>query len=130
MGPVKEAIRTDQAIRPLAFYSQGIKAGGFLFISGQLPLDLEGNLVGPGMREQAQRTLENVAAILVAAGGKLDDLVNITLFITDLAQWPDANAVYQQFLAGVFAPPARSVAPVTQLPKGCLIEIQATAWLG
>ena len=66
---------------------------------------------GAGMREQTQKTLENVAAILIAAGGKLDDLVNITLFITDLAQWPEANAIYQQFLAGVAVPPARAVAP-------------------
>ena len=124
-----QRVSTDQAPPPRGFYSQGVRNGNLVFIAGQLPLDATGALVGSTVTEQATQTLRNVRAILEAAGGRLDHLTQVTVYITDLAHWPEFNAAYEQFLKGVAVPPARAVVPVSGLNKGALVEIQAIACL-
>ncbi len=122
-----EAISTTAAPRPRGFYSQAVRNGNLVFVSGQLPLDSAGNLVSGGIVEHAEQTLKNVAAILEAAGATVNDLAQVTVYITDLAHWPAFNAAYEKFLSGIKVPPARAVVPVTALNKGALCEIQAIA---
>lgn len=122
-----EKISTDAAPAPRGFYSQGVRNGNLVFISGQLPLDPSGNIVSGGIAEHTRQTLTNVRAILAAAGGSVHDLAQVTVYITDLAHWPEFNAVYEEFLGDVKVPPARAVVPVNALNKGALVEIQAIA---
>ena len=125
-----ERVSTASAPAPRGFYSQGVRNGNLLFISGQLPLDAAGNLVNGGIAEHATQTLKNVRAILDAGGGRIGDLAQVTVYITDLAHWPEFNAAYEKFLAGIATPPARAVVPVSALNKGALCEIQAIAVVG
>ena len=123
-------VSTTSAPAPRGFYSQGVRKGNLVFISGQLPLDASGHVVGGGIREHAEQTLKNVVAILEAAGATIDDLAQVTVYITDLSHWPDFNATYEKFLAAIRVPPARAVVPVSALNRGALCEIQAIAVLG
>ncbi len=124
-----ERISTSSAPAPRGFYSQAIRNGNLVFITGQLPLDTAGNVVSGGIREHAEQTLRNVLAILEASGGAPDDLAQVTVYITDLSHWPEFNAVYERVLGAVQSPPARAVVPVTGLNKNALCEIQAVAIL-
>ena len=124
---MSQAIRATAAPTPRGYYSQGVKAGNLLFISGQLPFDTAGNLVGKNVTEQTNQTLTNVRAILEAAGGTLDNLVQVTIYVSDIAHWPAVNAAYQAFLSQVKVPPARAVVPVKDLHYGAQLEIQAIA---
>ena len=126
---LNERISTSSAPAPRGFYSQGVRSGNLVFISGQLPLDTAGNLVSGGIGEHAEQTLRNVLAILEAAGGAPDDLSQVTVYITDLSHWAEFNAVYERVLGTVKSPPARAVVPVSGLSKGALCEIQAVAVL-
>lgn len=125
-----EAISTDSAPPPAGFYSQAVRAGDTLFIAGQLPLDARGNMVEGDVSRQAAQTLRNIQAILKAAGGDLDNLVQVTIYVSDIELWPEVNAVYQELLEDVHVPPARAVVPVRELHYGAKIEIQAVAYLG
>lgn len=124
-----DAVSTDQAPRPAGFYSQGIRDGRLVFVSGQLPLDREGRLVGGTARAQAEQALKNVSAILSAAGGRLQDLVQVTIYVSDIGQWGEVNTAYKEFLKEVRIPPARAVVPVKDLHYGAMVEIQAIASL-
>lgn len=124
-----ETILTSKAPAPRGFYSQAVRNGNMVFISGQLPLDAAGNTVSGGIREHAEQTMKNVRAIVEAAGGTVEDLAQVTVYITDLSHWPEFNATYERFLAGTAVPPARAVVPVSGLNKGALCEIQAIAVL-
>jgi 2-iminobutanoate/2-iminopropanoate deaminase len=123
-------IATDQAPAPKGYYSQAVQAGEFLFISGQLPLDTQGQLIGAQIREQTTQTLNNITAILTAAGATVSNLVSVTIYISDISLWPAVNALYEQALADIPMPPARAIVPVKTLHFGALIEIQAVAFLG
>jgi 2-iminobutanoate/2-iminopropanoate deaminase len=122
-------LSTPSAPAPRGFYSQAVRNGNLLFISGQLPLDTSGNLVGATIAEHAIQTMKNIQAILEAAGGTLENLAQVTVYITDLAHWPEFNAIYERFLGQIAVPPARAVVPVNALNKGSLVEIQAIACL-
>jgi 2-iminobutanoate/2-iminopropanoate deaminase len=122
-----EAISTLSAPSPRGFYSQAVRAGDFLFISGQLPLSAEGELIGNDISEQTLQTLQNLEAILAAADMSLSDLSQCTLYICDIGLWEDVNRVYSNFLKDVPVPPARAVVPVKELHFGALVEIQAIA---
>jgi len=124
-----ERISTTAAPAPRGFYSQGVRNGHMVFISGQLPLDAASNVVSGGIAAHAEQTLKNVRVILEAAGGTIDDLAQVTVYITDLAHWPEFNATYEKVLGAVKVPPARAVVPVGALNKGALCEIQAIAVL-
>src|SRR5579862_3031552 len=95
------AIQTRLAPIPKGNYSQAVRAGDLLFVSGQLPLDANGQFVGGTIAEQTQKALSNVRAILEAAGGSLAHLVQCTIYISDIALWPKVDKVYGEFMSEV-----------------------------
>ena len=122
----RRVIATDQAPRAIGPYSQAVVAGGFLFCSGQIPLDPEsGVLVSGTVADETRRVLENLRGVLAAAGLGLDAVVRTTVYLTDLADFPVVNQVYAEF----FAPPspARSTVQVAALPREARVEIDAIA---
>jgi 2-iminobutanoate/2-iminopropanoate deaminase len=125
----RDQIITDAAPAALGPYSQAIRAGDLVFTAGQLGLDPStGELVGPDVAAQAHRALENVAAILEAAGSGLDRLVKVTVFLADIGDWPAVNDVYARLVPEPY--PARSALAVKDLPKGALVEIEAVGAIG
>jgi 2-iminobutanoate/2-iminopropanoate deaminase len=126
----KRIVRTDKAPAPFqgAPYSQGIVFGDLVFVSGQVAVDPATNeLVDGGIAEQTARVLENVGAILEAAGSSLANLVKTTIFLADLGDFAAMNEVYAGFVGD--SPPARATFAVAALPAGALIEIEAVAHL-
>ena len=125
----KEAVYTDKAPRPVGPYSQGVLAGGcFLFISGQIPIDPStGGLVKGDFSEKVRRVLDNVKAIVEAAGGTLDDIVKVNVYLRDIGLFHEFNKVYSEYFKGV--PPARAVVEVSNLPLGVELEVEAIAYL-
>ena len=116
------ALGAPDAVGP---YSHAVKAGGLLFISGQIPLDPDsGELVGDTPGDQARRCLENLSVIAAAGGASLgDDAVKLTVYLTDMAAFAEVNEVYGGFFEG--DPPARVAFGVAALPKGAQVEIDA-----
>lgn len=125
----REVIQTDAAPAAAGPYSQAILAGELVFTAGQLGLDpVDGILVDGGVAAQAERALENLSAILEAAGSGLDRLVKVTVFLADIDDWPAVNEVYGRLVPEPF--PARSAFAVKDLPKGARVEIEAVALAG
>ena len=125
---MKEIVRTEAAPAPFqgAPYSQAIKAAGLVFVAGQVGIRPgEGELVGEGIAEQTEQTLQNLKAILEAAGSGLDRLVKTTVFLTNLADFQGMNEVYAKHVGD--SPPARSTVEVSALPPGIIVEIEAIA---
>jgi 2-iminobutanoate/2-iminopropanoate deaminase len=123
---LKEAVFTDKAPKPVGPYSQGIISNGFLFISGQVPLDPKtGKLVSDDFEEQVKRVLENLKAILEASNLSFDDLVKVTVFMKDPSKFSTFNNIYSKYFKGQY--PARSVIFVNDLPVNAQIEIEAIA---
>ena len=125
----KSAVRTENAPAPFrgAPYSQAIKAGGFVFVSGQLGLRPgESELVG-GIADQTEQVFQNLGAILSEAGSGLDRLVKTTVFLTDFGDFQSMNEVYARHAGDT--PPARSTVEVAALPSGAKVEIEAVAVL-
>jgi 2-iminobutanoate/2-iminopropanoate deaminase len=122
----KEIIVTDKAPKAIGPYSQAVKAGGFLFCSGQIPLDpVTGELLDSGIREQTDLVMDNIAAVLAAAGLTFADVVKSTIYLTDLANFGAVNEVYgRRFSAN---PPARSTVEAKGLPRGAKVEIEVIA---
>jgi 2-iminobutanoate/2-iminopropanoate deaminase len=128
--PKKSAIRTEEAPAPFAGapYSQAIRIGDLVFVSGQIPLRPGGSqLVGPGIAEQTEQVFANLRAILEAAGSGLDRLVKTTVFLKDLDDFAAMNEVYKKYAGET--PPARSTVQVAAIPAGALVEIEAIAHL-
>ena len=126
---VKQAIHTANAPEAIGAYSQAIKVGQTVFISGQIPLEPSTmNIVDEDIRAQTHRVFNNLAAIAREGGGNLDDVVKLTVFLTDLSHFSVVNEV----MAEHFNPPypARAVVGVAALPKGVPIEIDAIVHLG
>ena len=118
----REPISTDAAPEAIGPYSQAIRSGGFLFCSGQVPLDpSSGELVKLDVDGQTRRCLENLAAVCDAAGASLADAVRLTVYMTDLGAFADVNEVYGSFFE--VDPPARVAIGVAALPKGARVEI-------
>lgn len=123
---MKEIIATDKAPKAIGPYSQAVKAGGFLFLSGQIPLDpATGEFVHGGIREQTDRVMDNIAAVLAEAGLGFDAVVKTTIYLTDLANFGVVNEVYGSRFSA--EPPARSTVEVKGLPRGALVEIEVLA---
>ncbi len=123
---MKTAISTDRAPAAIGPYSQAVRAGGFVFCSGQIPLDpATGEVVDGGIEAQTRRVLENLAAVLAAAGTGLDRVVKTTVFLADMGEFAAMNAVYAGFFPA--DPPARAAVEVSALPKGVRVEIEAVA---
>ncbi|MCE4603316.1 MAG: RidA family protein [Desulfurococcales archaeon] len=126
---MKRTIYTSKAPKPVGPYSQGVVAGGWLFVSGQIPLDPEtGEMVEGGFKEKARRVLENLKAVVEAAGGSLEDVVKVTVYLADISRFPEFNEVYQEYFQD--NKPARVVIQAAALPKGAEVEIEAVAYLG
>jgi 2-iminobutanoate/2-iminopropanoate deaminase len=124
-----QAVSTQAAPAAIGPYSQAIRAGGFLFVSGQLPLDpATGALVEGDVRAQARRVLENLGAIIAAAGGSFDRVVKTTVYLVDMNDFPALNEEYAKFF-GTPAP-ARATVQVGRLPKDVRVEIDAIVHLG
>jgi 2-iminobutanoate/2-iminopropanoate deaminase len=124
----KTVIAVDGAPRPFegAPYSQAIAAGGFVFCAGQVPLDPEsGSIVDGDIAAQTERVLQSLGAVLGGAGCGVADVVKTTVFMTDLSEFADMNAVYATHFTG--QPPARSTVQVAGLPAGARVEIEAVA---
>ena len=125
----KSVVRTDNAPAPFrgAPYSQAVRLGDLVFVSGQLPLDPRtGKMVGGTIEEQTEQVFANLGAILKEAGSGLDRLVKTTVFLTSLADFPGMNEVYRRHVGEM--PPARSTVPIgAAFPDGALIEIEAIA---
>jgi 2-iminobutanoate/2-iminopropanoate deaminase len=125
----KAPVRTDDAPAPVsgAPYSQAVVANGFVFVSGQVPIDpATGKLVEGGIAEHTHRCFDNLAAILAAAGSGLDRLVKTTVFLDDIGDFAAMNAVYGERVPEPF--PARSAIEISQIPlPGALVEIEVVA---
>lgn len=123
---MKKVISTSKAPAAIGPYSQAIQVGNLVFASGQIPIDpATGNFVAGGVREQARQSLTNVKAILDEAGLTLDNVVKTTVFLADMNDFADVNAVYAEFFAEPY--PVRSAVAVKTLPKGALVEIEVIA---
>lgn len=123
---MKKVISTSKAPAAIGPYSQAIQVGNLVYASGQIPIDpATGNFVAGGVREQARQSLTNVKAILDEAGLTLDNVVKTTVFLADMNDFADVNAVYAEFFAEPY--PARSAVAVKTLPKGALVEIEVIA---
>jgi 2-iminobutanoate/2-iminopropanoate deaminase len=128
---MKDVVLTDKGPKPIGPYSQAIKAGGFLFASGQVALDPRSNEFYAGdIRQQSERVLENIKGILEAGGVNLHHVVKTTVYLKDMNDFAAMNAVYASYLAveGT-VPPARSTVEVARLPKDVLVEIEVIARL-
>jgi 2-iminobutanoate/2-iminopropanoate deaminase len=123
---LNEVVATKKAPAAIGPYSQAVKAGGFVFTAGQIPLDPEtGDLVPGGIVEQAERVMQNLSAVLEAAGSAFDQVVKSTCFIVNLDDFPAFNEVYGRYFGAT--PPARSTVQVSKLPRGSLIEVECIA---
>ncbi len=125
----RTAIHSDDAPAAIGPYSQATRAGNLVFFSGQIPLDLaSGNLVDGGIEAQARRAFDNLKAVCEAAGGSLDDIVRLGLYLTDLGQFATVNSVMGEYFGKPY--PARSTIEVSALPKGAAFEVDAIMVVG
>ncbi len=125
---MKDIVLTDRGPKPLGPYSQAIKSNGFVFVSGQVALDPRtGEFVGTEVREQTARVMENLKAILEAAGVSFSHVVKTTVYLKDINDFTAMNEVYARYFTA--APPARSTVQAARLPKDALVEIEVVAFL-
>ncbi len=123
---MRRVLHTDDAPEAVGAYSQGIETDGLIFTAGQIPLTPEGDLLSDAAIDvQTQQALENLSAVLESAGASLNDIVKVTVFLTDIDDFEKMNNVYETFFDD--EPPARSAVGVAELPKGADIEIEAIA---
>ncbi len=123
---MKVKIQTENAPAAIGPYSQSIKAGGLVFVSGQIPIDPQtGEFVTGGIGEQTERVLRNLSAVLEAAGSSLDQVVKTTVFLADMKEFAAMNEVYGRFFTG--ASPARATVAAAGLPRDARVEIEAVA---
>ena len=122
----KKEIRTENAPAPVGPYSQAITAGGFIFCSGQIPLDPKtGALDDKDIESETTRVMENLKAVLEEGGSSLDDIVKTTIFLRDMKDFATVNTVYATYFKTT--PPARSTVQVAALPKGVGVEVECIA---
>lgn len=126
---MKKIIKTDDAPKAIGPYSQAIEAGGFIFVSGQIPLDPgTGELVQGDIRVQARRVMENAKAVLAASGCSMANVVKATIFLKSMTDFAAVNEVYGGYFPAM--PPARATVEVSRLPKDAAVEIDFIAWKG
>jgi len=124
-----EVIQTDKAGAPVGPYSQGIKAGGFVFVAGEKGIDpATGAIVPGGIEPETRRTLENIKAVLEAAGSRMNLVVSTFVFMTDLSEFSKMNEIYAEYFKD--NPPGRTCVEVKSLPAGACVEITAYALAG
>ena len=126
---MRSAISTSSAPGAIGPYSQAIRAGDFLFISGQIPIDpATGSLIQGGIADQTRRVLDNLGAILTAAGASFDRVVKTTVYLADMSEFAAMNEVYAQYFAQ--PAPARATIQAAALPRNVRVEIDLIAYLG
>ena len=122
----KDIVTTPQGPSAIGPYSQAVRTDGLVFVSGQIPLDPKTmELVGDDVASQTEQVLENLSAVLAAAGSSLAETVKVTVFLTDLSTFGDMNEVYGRYFNET--PPARACVEVSRLPKDVLVEMDAVA---
>ena len=122
----KKVITTEKAALPVGPYSQGIEAGDFIFVAGEKGLDPKtGKIVEGGIAAETRQTLENIKAILEAAGATMDDAVRSVVYMTDIGEFAEMNAVYAEYFPT--DPPGRTCVQVVALPAGAHVEIEVSA---
>jgi 2-iminobutanoate/2-iminopropanoate deaminase len=122
----KEIITTDMAPKAIGPYSQAVKVDGFIFVSGQIPVDpVTNDVIKEDITAQTRQVLKNISSILEAAGAGLHDVVKTTVYLKDLKEFGAINRIYSEFFTAPF--PARATVEVTSLPKGVGVEIDAVA---
>jgi 2-iminobutanoate/2-iminopropanoate deaminase len=125
---MREAVSTSSAPAAIGPYSQAVKAGNLLFLSGQIPLDPRtGAIVDGGIEAQTRQVFENIRAILAAAGASFANVVSASVFVADMNDFGKVNEIYATYFSAPF--PARATVQVARLPKDSLVEIQVTAVL-
>ena len=125
---IRRVISTAKAPGALGPYSQGVRAGGLVYTSGQLPLIPSGELIRDDIARAARQALENVRAILAAGGATMSDVVKVTVYLTDMAHFATVNGVYAEFFSEPC--PARTCVAVARLPLDAPLEIEALAVVG
>ena len=126
---LRQAIHSDRAPAAIGPYSQATRAGNTVYFSGQVPIDpATGNLVDGDIAAQARRAFDNLKAVCEAAGGSFDDIVRVGLYLTDLSQFSQVNAVMAEYFSEPY--PARSTIEVSALPRGAAFEVDAIMVLG
>lgn len=124
----KKIIETDQAPAAIGPYSQAVAIDGAVYVSGQIPLDpVSGEVVEGGLSGQTKQVLENLKAVVEAAGGEMSSVVKVTIYLTDMSQFATVNEIYGSYFSAPF--PARACVEVSALPKGVEVEMDAVAYL-
>jgi reactive intermediate/imine deaminase len=119
----RQLIQTDQAPKAIGTYSQAIRVGDTVYLSGQIPLDpVSGELVSGDIDAEIRRVLDNIRAVAVAAGGSLDQIVKLSVFLTDLAHYPKVNEIMYLYFREPY--PARAAIGVAALPRGARVEME------
>lgn len=125
----KQAVLSPDAPAPIGPYSQAVRVGDWLYLSGQIPIDpCTGALVEGGIQAQTRQVLQNLQGVLTAVNASLQDVVKVTIYMVDLDSFQEMNEVYAEYFSPPY--PARATVEVSALPKGALIEIEAVAYLG
>ena len=120
----KKIISTAKAPQAIGTYSQAVEHNGLVFLSGQIPLDPESmEVVSGGIEAQIRQVFENLSAVCLAAGGSLDDIVKLNVFLTDMGDFPHVNSIMGQYFSEPY--PARAAIEVSALPKGVNVEMDA-----
>jgi reactive intermediate/imine deaminase len=120
----KTTIHTDKAPQAIGTYSQAVSHQGLVFVSGQIPLDPESmEMVTGGIEAEIHRVFKNLSAICSAAGGSLDEIVKLTVFLTDMGNFPQVNTIMEQYFTAPY--PSRAAIGVAALPKGAEVEMDA-----
>ncbi len=123
---MKQAVNTSKAPAAIGPYSQAVKVGNLIYTSGQIPINPStGTIVEGGIKEQTRQSLQNVKAVLEEAGLTMDNVIKTTVFMADMNDFADMNAVYAEFFSSPY--PARSAVAVKTLPKGAMVEIEVVA---
>lgn len=123
---MKTIIKTEKAPVPIGPYSQAVKAKGFIFVSGQLPIDMpSGELIIGDINKETELALTNIKSILETAGSSLEKVVKVTVYLKDMADFPQMNETYGRFFTE--NPPARAIAEAARLPKDVSVEIECIA---
>ena len=124
----KKIIQTNQAPRPVGPYSQAVQHQGLLFVSGQIPIHPEsGELVLSSIEDETRQVLDNLKAVVEAAGSSLENVLKVGIFVTDITQFDVINQIYADYFSE--AKPARALVEVSQLPKGVHVEMDAVAYV-
>lgn len=124
---MKEELKTSKAPGAIGPYSQGVKAGNMIFVSGQLPINAESGEMPEDIKAQTRQSIENIKAVLESAGATLDNVVKTTVFLADMTLFGEMNEVYAEFFKAIY--PARAAFAVKELPKKALVEIEVVACL-